>query len=191
MLPGNLFILGEQRSEILPILQIFKYWVIGSIPKLMNKIISVNNAIKISKHLRNKGKSIVLVGGFFDILHLGHIKFLENSKKHGDYLFVLLEDDNKAKQIKGPKRPINSQKNRAKILSALGSVDYIILLKNMTNNVKYDRLIIQIQPSIIAATYGDRYIKHKKRQAKLINGKVIYVIRRIYNYSTTWLTKHI
>lgn len=157
----------------------------------MRKILSVREAIEIAKELHIKNKSIVLAGGFFDILHTGHIKFLENSKKHGNYLFVLLEDDKKAREIKGTNRPINSQQNRAKILSTLGSVDYVILLKNMTNNAAYDKIITQMKPSILAATYGDPYIKHKKRQAKLINGKVICVISRIYNHSTTKLSKHI
>ncbi len=157
----------------------------------MNKIITIKQGIDLSKKIRFKGKKIVICGGFFDILHTGHIKFLENSKKHGDYLFVLLEDDNKAREVKGTNRPINSQRDRAKILSSLQSVDYVILLKNMTNNVKYDRLIIQMMPNILAATDRDPYIKHKKRQAKLINGKVICVIRRIHNHSTTRLTKHI
>jgi len=159
--------------------------------RIMNKVLTINEAVKLAQKLRKQNKTIVVVGGFFDILHNGHIKFLENSKKHGDYLFVLLEDDNKAREVKGTNRPSNSQKDRARILSTLESVDYIILLKNMKNNVKYDRLITQMRPSVIATTYGDLYIKHKKRQAKLINGKVICVIRRIHNHSTTQLTKHI
>ena len=157
----------------------------------MNKIITTKQAIKLSKKIKAVNKSIVLVGGFFDILHTGHIKFLENSKKQGDYLFVLLEDDYKARKVKGTNRPINFQENRAKILSTLGSVDYVIMLKNMTNNVKYDRIITQMRPNVLAATYGDPYIKHKKRQAKLINGKVVCVIERIYNHSTTQLAKHL
>ena len=157
----------------------------------MNKVLKTNEAIKLAQKLKKQNKTIVVVGGFFDILHAGHTKFLEKSKKYGDYLFVLLEDDKKAKKIKGANRPINSQKNRAKILSSVSSVDYVILLKNMTNNVKYDRLIIQMVPSVLAATYGDPYIKHKERQAKLINGKVVYVTKRLHNYSTTKLTKHI
>jgi rfaE bifunctional protein nucleotidyltransferase chain/domain len=157
----------------------------------MNKIIKINEAIKIARGLKKQNKVIVVAGGFFDILHTGHIKFLEIAKRHGDCLFVLLEDDKKAKKIKGANRPINPQKDRAKILSALGSVDYVILLGNMTNDTKYDRLIIQMMPDVIAATYGDPYIKHKKRQARLINGRVACVIKKINNYSTTLLTKNI
>lgn len=157
----------------------------------MKKVIGIQEAINIAKKIRKQGKTIVLAGGFFDILHVGHIKFLENAKKHGDYLFVLLENDNKAKQIKGPKRPINSQKDRAKILSSLQSVDFIILLKNMTNNSDYDKIIIQIAPNVIATTSGDPYMNHKKRQAKKTKSKVVCVIRRIYDHSTTQLAKDI
>lgn len=151
----------------------------------MNKVVGINEAIKLAQKLQKQKKSIVVVGGFFDILHLGHIKFLKNAKKHGDYLLVLLEEDSKATKEKGTQRPINSQKLRAKILSSLQSVDYVIMLKNMTNNDLYDRIMVEIQPAIIAATYGDPYIKHKKRQAKLIRGKVVYVIKRIGDHSTT------
>lgn len=157
----------------------------------MNKIITTEQAIKISKKIKAANKTIVVAGGFFDILHAGHIKFLENSKKYGDYLFVLLEDDDKARNVKGKNRPINSQRKRAIILSTLQNVDYVILLKNMTNNSQYDKIIIQIAPNVITTTDRDPYINHKKRQANLVNGKVICVIQRIYNHSTTTLAKDI
>ena len=157
----------------------------------MNKIITTEQAIKISKKIKAANKTVVLVGGFFDILHTGHIKFLENAKKQGDYLFVLLEDDRKARKTKGPKRPINFQKNRAKILSTLESVDYVIMLKNMTNDDQYDKIIIQIAPAIIATTSGDPYTNHKKRQAKLVKGKVMCVIKRINDHSTTQLAQNL
>lgn len=151
----------------------------------MNKIITAEQAIKISKRIKAASKTIVVAGGFFDILHLGHVKFLEKSKKYGDYLFVLLEEDNKAAKEKSAQRPINSQQDRAKILSALQSIDYIITLKNMTNNELYDKLMVEMQPNAIATTYGDPYVSHKKRQAKLVQGRVVFAIKRINNQSTT------
>lgn len=152
-----------------------------------NKILSIKDAIKASQEIRKQNKSIVLVGGFFDILHIGHIKFLENAKKFGDYLFLLLEDDAASTKAKGENRPINSQRDRAIILASLLNVDFVVLLKKMTNNDSYDKIISQIRPTVIATTYPDPAIKHKIRQAKLVNGKVEYAIKRIYEYSTTRL----
>ena len=155
----------------------------------MNKIIDAQKGIKIARKLKEENKTIVVVGGFFDILHTGHIKFLIESKKYGDYLFVLLEEDSKAAKEKGQERPINSQENRAKILSSIQSIDYVIMLKNMTSNLLYDRIMVQIRPNIIATTYGDPHVKHKERQAKLVQGKVVYAIKRIEDHSTTKYTK--
>ena len=155
----------------------------------MKKILSIKDAVNASQQLRKQNKSIVVVGGIFDILHLGHIKFLEESKKYGNYLFVLLEEDSKAKKEKGIKRPLNSQKDRAEILSTLQSVDYIIMLKNMTNNKLYDKLMVEIRPNLIATTYGDPHVEHKKRQARLTQSKVVYAIKKIIDHSTTKYAK--
>lgn len=151
----------------------------------MKKILTIKEAVGIAQKLKERNKSIIVVGGIFDILHSGHIKFLEKSKKYGDVLFVLLEEDSKATKEKGIRRPINSQQDRAKILSTIQNVNYVILLKNMTNNLSYDKLMIEMQPTIIATTYGDPYVRHKKRQAKLTNSKVVYATKKILNYSTT------
>jgi len=151
----------------------------------MNKILTIRKGIEIAQKLKKENKTIVIVGGFFDILHLGHIKFLEEAKKYGDYLFILLEEDIKAKKEKGEKRPINPQGNRAKILSSLQNVDYIIMLKNMTSNRIYDKIMAKIRPNTIATTFGDPNVVHKIRQAESIKGKVVNVIRRIDDHSTT------
>lgn len=155
----------------------------------MNKILSAEKAIKISKQLREKGKRIVLAGGCFDILHIGHIKFLENAKKLGEILFVFLESDESVKKLKGKNRPINQQKERAEVLGALDAVSYVVLLKNIKTDDDYDNLITRLRPHIIATTQNDPYRKHKIRQAKLTNGKVAYVIQRVKSKSTTRLAK--
>lgn len=150
----------------------------------MEKIITIEDAIKAAKKLRAQRNKIVLVGGCFDILHIGHVEFLKKAKEKGDALFLLLESDKKVKQIKGKNRPIHTQKERAKVLSALETVDYVILLPYFAKNQDYDNLVMQIKPDIIATTKTDKYREHKERQAKLLNAQVLDVIDRLPNKST-------
>ncbi len=153
------------------------------------KIVNIKEAVKIAKRIRQKGGGIVLVGGSFDILHIGHVKFLEKAKKQADFLFVLLESDDNVRKFKGKDRPINRQKNRAIVLSALTSVNYVILLPNLKSDAHYDSVVSQIRPSIIATTAKDPNILHKKRQANQIKGKVMCVLQRISNQSTSRLAR--
>ncbi len=153
----------------------------------MNRIISTQKAIKISKKLRKEDKKLVLAGGCFDILHVGHIKFLGAAKKRGDVLFILLESDKNVEKFKGKNRPINNQKERAIVLSSLRPVDYVIALELMKTNSDYDKLIINLKPNIIAVTKKSPQILHNLRQAKIIDAQVIEVIGRITNKSTSRL----
>lgn len=157
----------------------------------MNKIINIKQAAELSKQLKGKGKTIVLAGGVFDILHIGHIKFLEEAKKKGHHLFVLLESDESVKKLKGKDRPVNNQKNRAEVLSSLIMTDSIIILKEILKNDDYDKLVKLINPDILVTTEGDKNIKHKLRQAKKINAKVLSVINRIPDKSSSAILKSI
>jgi rfaE bifunctional protein nucleotidyltransferase chain/domain len=153
----------------------------------MNKILNTSQAIEIAHKLSQKGLKIVLTGGCFDILHLGHIVLLENAKKQGDILFVLLESDETIKNIKGASRPINTQEDRARILAALSVIDYVVCLTRLTSNNEYDTLVKQIKPAIIATTHGDPRRSHKERQANLVGGQVVDVTEPLSNQSTTKL----
>jgi rfaE bifunctional protein nucleotidyltransferase chain/domain len=152
-----------------------------------NKIISTNQAITICKILRTQGKRIVLVGGCFDVLHIGHIAFLKEARQRGDVLIVLLESDENINHLKGPNRPINTQKDRAEILENLEIVDYVVNLPAFTKNVDYDNLVISLKPAIIAITKGDPGKNHKDRQAEKIGAKVVEVTDTVSNRSTTKL----
>lgn len=155
----------------------------------MGKILNPNETIEISKNLQSEGKHIVLTGGCFDILHTGHILFLEKAKEHGDLLFVLLENDENIKQTKGEKRPINNQTDRATVLAALSMIDYVILLPYMDSNTSYDELISSIKPAIIATTEGDPGRIHKERQAKLVDAQLVDVVHKLENRSTSRIAK--
>lgn len=154
----------------------------------MKKNLSINQAIKKSEKLRREGKSIVLVGGCFDILHVGHIIFLEQARQAADVLIVLLESDQRIQQMKGEDRPMQTQQDRARILAALESVDYVIPLTLLANDEEYDKLILSIKPAIIATTKGDPLRHHKERQAKLTGAIVCDMVDRVQNQSTSRLT---
>ncbi len=155
----------------------------------MNKIISVQKSVKIAIGLHKKKKKIVLVGGVFDILHLGHVKFLEKAKKEGDFLFVFLESDEAVRKRKGKGRPVNIQKDRAQVLAALKAVDFVIILKGLLKHNDYDRIVKLISPDVLATTAKDPNIAHKLRQAKLVKAKVKIVIKRIKSKSTSKILK--
>jgi FAD synthetase len=133
----------------------------------------------------NKKNVIVLVGGCFDVLHTGHILFLEKAKKLGDKLIVLLESDENIKKDKGNNRPINNQKNRAKILMSLKMVDKVIKLAEMKTDDEYLALIKKIKPKIIAVSDGDKRILLKKEQAKKVGAKLMVVTKLIPQQSTS------
>lgn len=93
--------------------------------------------------IHSEGKTIVCTNGCFDILHVGHVRYLEKTKTFADYCIVLLNSDKSVRSIKGPARPINSEADRAEILSALRCVDYVVLFdedspRNLLDEIKPD-----------------------------------------------------
>jgi FAD synthetase len=153
----------------------------------MKKIFLPEEAISYANAMHEQKKKIVLVGGCFDILHRGHLAFLEKAKAAGDILIVLLEHDAHIKKMKGPNRPLNTQQDRAYLLSHLTLVDAVTLLPGLVDNTFYDNLVLQLKPAIIATTAGDSSRVHKERQAKQIGAEVIDVTPAIQNQSTTQL----
>lgn len=151
----------------------------------VNKIVNIDQAIKVIRSLHNDKKTVVLVGGCFDLLHPGHIAFLHQAAKQGDFLVLLLEADQAIKQHKGEDRPMNSQEKRAEEIINKTNVDLIILLPFPFQDNDYDNLVSSLKPAIIATTKGDPYRHHKERQAKMVKGRVIDVIDRMSEFSTT------
>ena len=129
------------------------------------------------KKLRENNKRIVFTNGCFDIIHYGHIFYLNESKKLGDILIVGINSDDSIRRIKGPDRPINSQYNRINVIAALQMVDYVFCFDNDT---PID-LIDTIKPDIytkgsdykldnmIGKGMGADYIKTYGGKAVIIN----------------------
>lgn len=149
----------------------------------MTSILTVKN-LKDFPQKFAKGKKVVLVGGCFDILHPGHVIFLEKARKQGDILIVLLESDQKIKQLKGHGRPVHSQQDRALVLSSVRFVDFIIPIPYFDKEKEYDAVIEKIRPHIIATTRGISD-HHHQRSAQKIGAKLKYVTNIIGDYSTT------
>ena len=99
---------------------------------MSSKLISQQEIARIAKELKEKGKTIVTTNGSFDILHPAHIRLLEKAKSQGNILIVLLNSDSSIKRFKGEKRPILPEQDRAAMLSALSSVDYVTIFAEDT-----------------------------------------------------------
>jgi D-beta-D-heptose 7-phosphate kinase / D-beta-D-heptose 1-phosphate adenosyltransferase len=134
---------------------------IGSATASMNEIIEYESSLNKSNstehiktwkeiftivdEIKNKGKKIVFTNGCFDILHIGHIKYLEEAKTFGDILILGLNSDASVKKIKGRNRPINTQTDRAYILASLEVVDYLVIFDEDTPY----KLIKLIKPDVL------------------------------------------
>lgn len=86
-----------------------------------------NEIIKIVREGQKEGKTFVTTNGCFDILHVGHVRYLQKTKEKADYSIVMLNSDKSVKSLKGENRPINNENDRAELLSSLRCVDYVVL----------------------------------------------------------------
>lgn len=130
----------------------------------------------------------VLVGGCFDLIHYGHVSFLEKAKQAGDFLIVALESDETVRKLKGDTRPIHTQMQRQRMLEALRMVDEVIVLPPMNGDKDYQDLVATLNPDVLAVTEGDPITEKKNHQAELI-GATLVIIPKIHTPSTSQLAK--
>ena len=93
----------------------------------MGQILRREKAPEFVHNLQKSGKTIAATNGCFDILHVGHVRYLQKTKSFADYTIVLLNSDKSVRSIKGEGRPINNEQDRAEILCALRCVDYVVI----------------------------------------------------------------
>ena len=129
-------------------------------------------------------KKIVLVGGCFDIIHFGHIQFLEKVKEAGDYLIVALEPDERIIDYK-KRTPTHTQKERAYNLLALRFVDQVVMLPLLHGFDDYLALVKNIRPHIIAITTNDPQVANKQKQADAIGAQLVIVTNIIGEFSSS------
>lgn len=111
----------------------------------MGKVLSLKGLRAEIKGLRSNGKKVVFTNGCFDILHTGHVRYLKKAASLGDVLVVGMNSDKSVRRIKGKGRPVVGEKDRAEVLSALVSVDYVVVFKEETPI----KLIEAIRPDLL------------------------------------------
>lgn len=135
---------------------------------------SQDEIASIAQRLKKEGKSVVFTNGCFDILHVGHVKYLQEAKSYGDVLIVGVNADSSVRALKGPSRPVNPENDRAYILAALESVDYVVMFSDETPF----ELIKSISPDILVkggdyegqAVVGAEFAK-ELRLVQFVDGK--------------------
>ncbi len=98
----------------------------------MGQLLSQKVLIDVVKNLQNNNIKVAFTNGCFDILHSGHVKYLQEAKKFGDILIIGLNSDKSVKMLKGETRPLNSQFDRAQVLCALSCVDYVVIFDELS-----------------------------------------------------------
>lgn len=132
------------------------------------------------KKYRKQKKQIVLTSGSFDMLHIGHCRYLCDAKSRGDVLFVGVDSDKKIKKRKGPDRPVVPQDERLEMLTYISQVDHVILKK--LSEPKWE-LIKLVKPDVLIAT-ADTYSSEQKKQLLEYCSEIV-VLRRKATTSTS------
>ncbi len=114
-------------------------------PEIESKIISLEKFLPVRRKIREDGKKLVFTNGCFDIIHRGHIEYLQKAKKLGDYLIIGMNSDRSVRKIKGTNRPIIEEEDRAIVLGAIQVVDFVSIFDEPTPL----KLIEAIQPDVL------------------------------------------
>lgn len=152
-----------------------------------HRVISLKEAKKLRRQFRLHQEKLIFTNGCFDILHIGHIKYLEEAKSLGDVLMVGINTDRSVSLLKGPNRPIVRQNDRARIISSLYCVDYSILFDEHTP----EKLISELKPDVYVK--GGDYKIEDLPESRIVQsyGGVVNIARYYQGKSTSNLIQKI
>ena len=131
--------------------------------------------------LREAGQKVVFTNGCFDILHAGHVRYLNEARAQGDCLVLGLNSDESVRRLKGPSRPVNNELDRAEVVGALESVDYVVLFGEQTA----ETLIAKVRPAVYVK--GGDYTLDTLPEAKIVQsyGGRVHFVQMVPGRSTT------
>lgn len=138
--------------------------------KMIEKILSPAELLGLRQRLRAEGKSLVFTNGVFDLMHVGHVRYLAAARALGDVLLVAVNSDRTVRELKGAGRPVINENERAEILAALRQVDYVTIF----DDVSPRSLIATLLPDVLAkgGDYGLDEI-HGREEVEAAGGRVV------------------
>ena len=153
------------------------------------KIIDMDELTERTRQLRAAGKKLVATNGCFDLLHVGHVRYLQAARGLGDVLAVGLNGDRSVRELKGNGRPINNEEDRAEVLAALECVDFVAIFPEM----RATKFILAAQPAIYAkgGDYTSETLNAEERAALQEVGAEIRIIPFEKGYSTSLLLEQL
>ena len=147
----------------------------------MNRVMTKAAAVAWRDELGRQGKRVVFTNGVFDILHPGHVRYLQTARSHGDALIVAINSDRSVKAIKGPERPVNTEADRAEVITALACVDAAVVFDEDTPH----EIISAIQPDVLVKGADWAHDKIVGRDIVEARGGVVIRVRVEEGHSTT------
>jgi D-beta-D-heptose 7-phosphate kinase/D-beta-D-heptose 1-phosphate adenosyltransferase len=137
---------------------------------MIEKILTPESLLRERQRLRAAGRRLVFTNGVFDLLHVGHVRYLAQARELGDALLVAINSDRSVRELKGPDRPIFDQNERAEILAALRCVDYVTVFDDISPR----SLIAELLPDVLVKG-GDYQLDqiHGREEVEAAGGNVI------------------
>ena len=153
------------------------------------KVLTLAQATRWAASAHRRGKRVVATNGCFDLLHFGHVSYLQAARKLGDLLVVGLNGDASCRQLKGPGRPLNPAKQRAAVLAALSCVDAVVIFPQ----VRAHRFLAAVQPDVYVkgGDYRPETLFGRERAVLTATGSKIRILPYVRGFSTTGLIKKI
>ena len=137
---------------------------------MSEKIVATERVVEVRARLRAAGRRLVFTNGCFDLLHVGHVRYLEQARALGDVLLVAINSDRAVRELKGPGRPVMNEQERAEVLAALSAVDYVTVFDELSPR----RLIARLLPDILVKG-GDYALDeiHGREEVEAAGGRVV------------------
>ena len=150
---------------------------------MKKKIVDAEQLAAVAKEMRDQGRKLVLTNGCFDLLHVGHVRYLQAARALGDALAVAVNGDESARALKGEGRPLNSEADRAEIIAALECVDHVIIFAD----VRATRLLEKVRPAIYVkgGDYTQETLHAEERAALELAGAEIRILPFEQGHSTS------